>query len=75
MKTYIASVKDNGSLKIITSDYNRKEDFAKELRANGYRVRFISTEENFDKDAERYNVRLERQAEISRFVREYKKNH
>lgn len=41
MKKYIASVKDGDQLKIITSEYNNKKDFARDLRRNGYKVLHI----------------------------------
>lgn len=55
MKKYIAAVTFEGKLKIIESEYNRKSDFYTDLRANGYRVRFISTPEKFDDDCEKYH--------------------
>lgn len=59
MKEYIASCTLNGTITIVKMEYNTKKEFANELRANGYRVRFISTEEKFDEDAEKYNERCE----------------
>lgn len=38
MKQYKALVKFNGEAKVITSEYNTKAEFVKELRANGYQV-------------------------------------
>lgn len=59
---YVASVRDKETkrISIIRSDeYKTKKDFAKEIRCNGYTVRFISTEENFDADCEKYNEACE----------------
>lgn len=59
---YVASVK-NKETKVISiikaDDYKNKNEFAKDLRANGYSVRFISTEENFDSDCEKYHEKQE----------------
>ncbi len=60
MKKYIAEVRLEGKITIIESEYNCKSDFCRDLRANGYKVRFISTEENFDADCEKYNARCEK---------------
>lgn len=59
MKKFIASVTLDGELQIIEREYDRKQDFYSDLRANGYRVRFISTEEKFDEDAVKYNEACE----------------
>lgn len=58
---YTASVKNKETKKIevITSDYPNKKAFAFDLRRNGYSVRFISTEKNFDHDCEKYYEKLE----------------
>lgn len=66
MKHYIASVTLDGELKIMRAGYNRKQDFYNDLRANGYRVRFISTPENFDADCEKYNERCENNKRIKK---------
>lgn len=56
MKEYIASVKDKKTkeIKIITSVYNTKKEYAEDLKRNGYSVRFITTENKFDEDCEKY---------------------
>ena len=66
MKKYIASVRDieTKKLMIIEREYDRKADFYDDLRANGYRVRFISTEEKFDEDCQRYNERCEQNINV-----------
>lgn len=59
---YVASVRDKETkrISIIKSDgYKTKKDFAKDIRCNGYTVRFISTEENFDVDCEKYHEACE----------------
>ncbi len=58
MKKYIASVKDGEQLKIITSEYSNKKDFARDLRLNGYKVRFIGTNETFGDECEKYYAKL-----------------
>lgn len=65
MKKYIASVTYEGKLKIIEREYPTKKAFAEDLRGNGYRVRFISTEEKFHEDCEKY----EEQCNINKFVK------
>lgn len=52
MKTYKAYVfnKDEKRYEIIESEYNRKSDFIRDLRANGYRVNpsHVKTSDVFD---------------------------
>lgn len=55
MKEYMASVTFDGELEIIKREYDSKKHFYNDLRGNGYRVRFISTEEKFDEDCEKYH--------------------
>ena len=49
---YVASVRDTetNEIKVIESDYPNKKCFYRDLRANGYRVRFISYPDSFDSD-------------------------
>lgn len=56
MKKYIASVRDSETKKLmnIEREYKSKKAFEVDLRANGYRIRFISTPEKFDEDCEKY---------------------
>lgn len=70
MKEYIASVRDaeTKEIKIIKREYNRKSDFYNDLRNNGYRVRFITTEEKFDEDCEKYNQMWETNKEIKKAI-------
>jgi len=60
MTKYIASVRDAETrhIRIIESEYERKIDFYTDLRNNGHRVRFISTEEKFDEDCTKYHERM-----------------
>ena len=66
MKKYIASVRDKETkkLQVIEREYNRKSDFYNDLRCNGYSVRFISTEEKFDEDCEKWHAKNE----LSKYV-------
>ena len=61
MKKYIASVRDKETkkLQLIESGYDRKSDFYNDLRGNGYSVRFITTEEKFDEDCEKWHAKNE----------------
>ena len=58
---YIASVRDKETkkLQLIEREYNRKSDFYNDLRNNGYSVRFITTEEKFDEDCEKWHEKNE----------------
>ena len=72
MNTYIASVrdKDTKEFKIITGEYESKASMGRELRVNGYSVRFIATEETFDDVCEKYNTELD----IRKRIREKMRN-
>lgn len=61
MKKYIASVRDKETkkLQLIEREYDRKSDFYNDLRNNGYSVRFITTEEKFDEDCEKWHEKNE----------------
>ena len=59
---YVASVrnKDTNKLEVITrEDYSSKKSFEADLKGNGYKIRFISTEDKFDEDCDKYNIKLE----------------
>ena len=58
---YIASVKYEGKQELITKDYPTKKEFKEDLLNNGYSVRFITTEENFDIDCDKFHEKLETQ--------------
>ena len=61
MKKYIACVRDNETkeIKVFEREYKNKKDFAMDLKGNGYSIRFISTEENFDEDCAKFEERME----------------
>lgn len=65
---YIASVIFEGKIKIIEEEYSTKKAFAEDLRSNGYRVRFISTEEKFNDDCTKYNEKCERNKYIKNTI-------
>lgn len=58
---YIASVRDKETKErmLIEREYDKKMDFYYDLRANGYSVRFITTEDKFDEDCEKYDLRCQ----------------
>lgn len=63
LKTFMASVKtESNEVIIIKSDYRNKQDFIRDLRGNGYKVRVVSLAENFDTAVETYhrNIRKAR---------------
>lgn len=68
MKEYIASVRDKETkqLMIIKREYDRKSDFYTDLRKNGYSVRFITTEEKFDEDCQKWHDKNELCKYVSR---------
>jgi len=70
MKKYIASVRDKETkeLKIIEREYDRKSDFYTDLRNNGYSVRFITTEEKFDEDCEKWHERNETSKRVHKMI-------
>lgn len=71
MNTYIASVrdKDTKEFKIITGEYKSMASMSRELRANGYSVRFIATEETFEDACEKYNTELEIRRRVHKKMR------
>lgn len=71
MIRYMASVKDEDNrIQIITGEYRTKKEFMEDLRGNGYKVRFISIEDNFDIACENYHWQLEKKKNIQRALRE-----
>ena len=70
MKKYVASVTYEGKLEIIEREYNNKKDFYTDLRCNGYRIRFISTPENFDCDCEKYHEACETNKRVKKAIYE-----
>lgn len=67
---YIAAVTLERKLEIIEREYPTKKAFAEELRANGYRVQFISTPEKFDEDCTKYHNAVEKTKAIHKAVYE-----
>lgn len=64
MATYIAEVRYNGKLEILEGlEYSSIRECKTELRANGYKVRIVATEEDFDRACERYCAKQERKSE------------
>lgn len=59
MKTYSASVKYEGKIIMVTREFQNKKAFAEALRANGMKVRFIATPDDFEEAAEKYAEKLE----------------
>ncbi len=59
---YIAMVTDKETKKLekIEAEYPTKKAFDHDLKRNGYAVRFITTEENFDEDCTKYHEKLEK---------------
>lgn len=62
MKKYTAFVKDNfdKTYTMVTSEYNTKADFIKDLKANGYSVRFVSIADKFEENFNEYCEMKER---------------
>lgn len=75
MKQFIASVRDpyDGKITLLRKEYKTKKAFAEDLRGNGYRIRFITTEEEFDEDCAKYYERIQRQTTIRKYIREARK--
>lgn len=70
MKTLIASVTMDGKLELIEREYKTKKEFREDLRNNGFRIRFISTPDNFDKDCEKYGEQCDRNKSIKFYKRQ-----
>lgn len=53
---YVASVrnKETNEIEVVKGWYSNKVEFYVWLRANGYTVRYVSTEKNFEVDGEKY---------------------
>ena len=64
---FIASVKNKETkeIQLITKEYSSKKEFKKDLIGNGYSVRFITTEENFENDCINYNEQREKAKKIA----------
>ena len=68
---YIASVRDKETKerRILTYEYPTKKAFRSDLTGNGYTVYFITTEEEFDTDCEKYHARYEMQKRVQKCQR------
>lgn len=67
MKTYIASVRDKETKKIviIEREYPNAAAFRSDLHGNGYSIRFITTPDKFDEACEKWN----NYCEMSNFIK------
>lgn len=63
-KTFMACVTLNGKVEVLTMEYPTKKAFAADIRANGYKIQFISTPEKFDEDCEKYHEAVEKTKRI-----------
>lgn len=72
MKTYSASVKYEGKIIIVTREFQNKKAFAEALHANGMKVQFIATPDDFDEAAEKYAEKLEIARHSAQVKREVK---
>lgn len=74
---YIASVrnKETRELTTITSEYPSKKEFAEDLRGNGYSIRFISTEDKFDADCEKWYACNDASKTYHKIMRELRKKY
>ena len=72
--TYMACVRDKitKKLEVLTMDYPSKKDFAADIKANGYSIRFICLPEEFDEACEKWDQRNERSKAYHKAVRQYK---
>lgn len=75
MKEYIAIVinKETKTLEKISAEYSTKKAFERDLRRNGYAVKFISTEENFHDDCQKYEDRKAVRRYVAKEMRKVKK--
>lgn len=69
MTSYLASVKWEGTIKIMTLKSNSMKELKKELRFNGYQVRFICLPENFYQACENYYWKLNKKRHINKALR------
>lgn len=55
-KLLIASVRntETNEFEVVRGEYANRNEFYAALREQGYRVRYVSTEENFERDGEKY---------------------
>lgn len=74
-KLYLASVREKGSRKIqlIHTWARSKKQAAEDCRLSGYKVRIVTTDEDFDKDVEKFAERQERAATNYRYMKQIRK--
>lgn len=55
-KLLVASVRntETNEFEVVSGEYANRNEFYAALREQGYRVRYVSTEENFERDGEKY---------------------
>ena len=55
-KLLVASVRntETNEFEVVRGEYANRNEFYAALRKQGYRVRYVSTEENFERDGEKY---------------------
>lgn len=55
-KLLVASVRntETNEFEVVRGEYANRNEFYAALREQGYRVRYVSTEENFERDGEKY---------------------
>lgn len=55
-KLLVASVRntETNEFEVVRGEYANRNEFYAALREHGYRVRYVSTEENFERDGEKY---------------------
>lgn len=55
-KLLVASVRntETNEFEVVRGEYVNRNEFYAALREQGYRVRYVSTEENFERDGEKY---------------------
>lgn len=73
MTTYLASVKWEGKIKVMELEASSMKELKRDLRNNGYQVRFICLPENFDQACEDYYWRLNKKRHINKAIREARK--
>lgn len=73
---YIASVRLKGTKihEIIRKEYPTKKAFEQDLRAYGYSVRFVTTEDKFDEACEKWHENNEKVKMVERVRFEYDKS-
>lgn len=65
--SYVASVTHKGRLEILEGlEYKSIRECKDELRANGYKVRFVTTEDKFDEACDKYYEKLNRKNSYNR---------